>query len=140
VRNYRRDLVVIRHYAYLDVASASAVWDHRRLNEALADRGNRDVGIETIARILVANRCIDPTAKSQTLPWFRRTTLPWLLNVDARSINASRIFRELTVIEQHRERICEHLYTHMRRHQPESLRSVFYDLSSTTLSSCVCSM
>lgn len=132
------DLVVTRHYAYLDVASASAVWDHWRLNEAFADRGNRDVGIETIARILVVNRCIDPAAKSQTPQWFRRTTLPWLLNVDPQSINASRIFRELTVIEQHKERICEHLYTQMTRHQPESLRSVFYDLSSTTFSGTRC--
>jgi hypothetical protein len=132
------ELIVTRHYAYLDVASASAVWDHWRLNEAFAERGNRDVEIETIARILVVNRCIDPAAKSQTPQWFRRTTLPWLLNVDPQHINASRIFRELTVIEQHKERICEHLYTQIRRHQPESLRSVFYDLSSTTFSGTRC--
>jgi hypothetical protein len=70
------ELIVTSHYAYLDVASASAVWDHWRLNEVFAARGNRDVGIETIARILVVNRCIDPAAKSQTPQWFRRTTLP----------------------------------------------------------------
>ena len=132
------ELVVTRHYAYLDVASANAVWDHWRLNEAFAERGNRDVEIETIARILVVNRCIDPAAKSQTPQWFRRTTLPWLLNVDPQHINASRIFRELTAIEQHKERICEHLHTQIRRHQPESLRSVFYDLSSTTFSGTRC--
>jgi transposase len=132
------ELVVTRHYAYLDVASASAVWDHWRLNEAFADRGNRDVGIETIARILVVNRCIDPAAKSQAPLWLRNTALPWLLNLNPHSINASRIFRELTVIEQHKERICEHLYTQMKRHQPESLSSVFYDLSSTTFSGSRC--
>jgi hypothetical protein len=55
------------------------------------------VGIETIARIPVMNRCIDPAAKSQTPQWFRRTMLPWLLNVDPQRLNASRIFRALTV-------------------------------------------
>jgi transposase len=132
------DLVVTRHYAYLDVASASAVWDHWRLDEAFSDRGNRDVGIETIARLLVVNRCIDPAAKSQAPLWFRSTALPWLLKVDPPSIDASRIFRELTVIEQHKERICEHLYSQMRQHQPQSLSSIFYDLSSTTFSGSRC--
>jgi hypothetical protein len=104
------DLVVNRHYAYLDVATANAIWDDWQLDDAFPARGNRDVGIETIARILTINRCIDPAAKSQTPHWFRSTTLPWLLQVSAESVNPSRIFRELTVIEQHKEAICNHLY------------------------------
>jgi transposase len=132
------DLVVNRHYAYLDVATANAIWDDWQLDDAFPARGNRDVGIETIARILTINRCIDPAAKSQTPHWFRSTTLPWLLQVSAESVNPSRIFRELTVIEQHKEAICNHLYNRMRRSQPQSLDSVFYDLSSTTFTGSHC--
>ena len=91
------DLVVTRHYAYLDVASASAVWDHWRLNEAFAEHGNRDVGIETIARILVVNRCIDPAAKSQAPLWLRNTALPWLLNLNPHSINASDVDKAIAL-------------------------------------------
>ncbi len=132
------DLVVTRRYAYLDVAVANAAWDHWQLDEAFAARGKKDVGVETIARILTVNRCIDPAAKSQAPHWFRNTALPWLLQVNPERVNSSRIFRELTVIEQHKEAICKHLHTHMKRRQPQSLDSVFYDLSSTTFTGSRC--
>lgn len=132
------DLSVVRHYAYLDVATANACWDHWQLDDVFPPRNNKDVGVATIARILTVNRCIDPTTKSQTPHWFRGTALPWLLQMNPESVNASRIFRELTVIEQHKDAICKHLHAQMRRHQPESLNSVFYDLSSTTFTGSHC--
>ncbi|MCP4289840.1 MAG: IS1634 family transposase [Gammaproteobacteria bacterium] len=132
------DLVVTRHYAYLDVATSNALWDYWQLDEAFPARGNRDIGSETIARILTVNRCIDPATKSQIPHWFRSTALPWLLQVSSESVNPSRIFRELTVIEQYKESICSHLYTKMRQRQPASLDSVFYDLSSTTFTGSRC--
>ena len=132
------DLSVVQHYAYLDVATANACWDHWQLDDAFPPRGNRDVGVATIARILTVNRCIDPATKSQTPHWFRSTALPWLLQVIPESVNTSRIFRELTVIEQHKDAICKHLYTQMRDNRPESLSSVFYDLSSTTFTGARC--
>jgi hypothetical protein len=69
------DLVVTRHYAYLDVATSNALWDYWQLDEAFPARGNRDIGSETIARILTVNRCIDPATKSQIPHWFRSTPL-----------------------------------------------------------------
>lgn len=132
------DLSVIRHYAYLDVATANACWDHWQLDDAFPACGNRDVGVATIARILTINRCIEPATKSQTPRWFRGTALPWLLQVSLESVNTSRIFRELAVIEQHKDAISKHLYTQMRRNQPESLNLVFYDLSSTTFTGARC--
>jgi len=119
------DLVVTRHYAYLDVATANALWDDWQLDKAFSARGNRDVGVETITRILTINRCIDPATKSQTPHWFSRTALPWLLQISPEQVNPSRIFRELTIIEQHKEAICDHLYAKMQRRQPQSLDSIF---------------
>ena len=132
------DLVVTRHYAYLDVATANALWDDWQLDKAFCVRGNRDVGIETIARILTLNRCIDPATKSQAPHWFHHTALPWMLQVSPEQVNPSRIFRELTVIEQHKESICNHLYTQMQRRQAESTDAIFYDLSSTTFTGTRC--
>lgn len=132
------ELVVTAHYAYLDVATANALWDDWQLDKAFSTTGKRDVGVEIIARILTLNRCIDPATKSQAPHWFRGTALPWLLNVSPEQVNPSRIFRELTVIEQHKEAICQHLYSQMQQRQPQSMDSIFYDLSSTTFTGTRC--
>jgi transposase len=132
------DLKVIEHFAYLDVATANAIWDEWRLDEIFQGNGKRDVEIENIARILTVNRCIDPVSKSQTSEWFSKTTLSWILDVKTDSINASRIFRELEVIENHKEAICQHIFKLLCRRNVQSMKSVFYDLSSTTFSGSRC--
>jgi len=132
------DLVVTEHYAYLDVAVVSAIWDYWNLDEVFNPSKKKYVDTSTIARILSINRCIDPMAKSKTPEWFKTTALPWLLNVNPEQINASRIFRELNDIEQHKEMICQHIYQKMKSDDPDSLGSVFYDLSSTTFSGSKC--
>lgn len=132
------DISVTTHYAYLDVSAANAIWDEWGLDGVFPSNDKRTVTVATIARILTVNRCIDPAAKSQTPEWFRSTALPWLLDVNPDQINVSRIFRELTVIESHKEAICKHLFNRMRRDNPDSMSSVFYDLSSTTFTGCRC--
>lgn len=132
------DLVVIEHYAYLDVAVANTLWDEWKLNDIFKDNGKRNVAIATIARILAVNRCIDPASKSQTPEWFRTTALPWIVDVDPDLVNPSRIFRELAAIEELKEAICDHLFALIKQWNPDSIKSVFYDLSSTTFSGSRC--
>ncbi len=132
------DIVVTDHFAYLDVAAANAVWSYWKLDGVFQDNGKRSVEIANIARILTVNRCIDPVSKSQTPEWFHGTALPWMLGVDVDSVNPSRIFRELEAIENHKEKICRHLFQTMTRDDPKSMRSVFYDLSSTTFTGSRC--
>ena len=128
------DICVTDHYAYLDVAVANALWDEWGLDHIFKGDGKRDISIATIARILTINRCIDPAAKSKAPEWFRCTALPWILDVNTNQINPSRIFRELIVIEKHKEAICKYLFTRMNRDNPQAMESVFYDLSSTSIS------
>ena len=132
------DVVVTHHYAYLDVAVANAVWDRWELDTVFRHEGKRAIRLATVARILTLNRCIAPSAKSKTPDWFRDTALPWLLHLAPKSLNSSRIFRELVAIEQHKEALCQHLYSQMRRLYPEAMKLVFYDLSSTTFSGTHC--
>lgn len=134
------DIVVTNHFAYLDVSVANAVWNCWKLDGVFQANGKRNVEIANIARILTVNRCIDPVSKSQTPKWFRSTALPWMLDIDIDSINPSRIFRELKVIENHKEKICMHLFQTMTRDNPKSMQSVFYDLSSTTFSGTCCTI
>lgn len=132
------DIVVTDHFAYLDVAAANAVWDQWRLDEVFQDSGKRDVEIVNIARILAVNRCIDPVCKSQTPEWFSKTALQWTLDIKADSINSSRIFRELEAIENHKEAICKHIFKILTRENARTMKSVFYDLSSTTFTGSRC--
>jgi hypothetical protein len=64
--------------------------------------------------------------------------LQWLLDIDASLINTSRIFRELEVIENHKEAICNHPFTKISQVFPNSMSSIFYDLSSTTFTGSRC--
>jgi len=132
------DIVVTHHYSYLDVAVVNELWDQWKLDDVFHSDGKRSLGVATIAKILTINRCIDPGAKSQTPEWFRDTALHWLLDIDTGLINVSRIFRELEVIESHKESICNHLYAKICQDFPNSIKSIFYDLSSTTFTGSHC--
>ncbi|MFQ5821981.1 MAG: IS1634 family transposase [Candidatus Heimdallarchaeota archaeon] len=133
-------ICVEKHYAYLDVAIANAIWDECRLDMVFKNDGKRSVSIATIARILTINRCIDPAAKSKAPEWFRETALPWMLSINPSEINPSRIFRELAVIESHKEAICKYLFTQLTQSDPASMKSLFYDLSSTSFEGTKCKL
>jgi transposase len=132
------NIIVAEHFSYLDVAAVNAIWDYWKLDDVFINNGRRDVSISTIARVLTVNRCIDPVSKSQTTEWFRQTVLPWLLGIDKEFVNTSRIFRELELIEKHKEVISEHIFNLLNRRHPESMKSFFYDLSSTTFTGSRC--
>lgn len=132
------DIIVTRHFAYLDVCAANAIWDEWELDKIFYKDGKRSLGIAAIARILTLNRSIDPLAKSQTPEWFCSTALPWMLDITPSLVNSSRIFRELAAIEDHKENICKHLFKKIIDNDPDSMKSVFYDLSSTTFTGSRC--
>jgi len=132
------DITVTSHIAYLDIATINAVWDYWKLDTIFQDRSRRDVGLSSIAKILAINRCVDPASKSQIPRWFKKTALPWLLDIKAGSVNSSRIFRELEAIEEKKEAICSHLFGLMSKRDPSAMKSIFYDLSSTTFSGSRC--
>jgi len=134
------DIIVTDHFGYLDVALASSIWDFWSIDTIFHDNGKRDVSLAKIARILSVNRCIDPVCKSKIPEWFASTALPWLLDVAPELINSSRIFRELDAIESLKESICEHLFKIIDLKYPNSMRSVFYDLSSTTFTGSRCTL
>jgi transposase len=133
------DIVTTSHYAYLDVAVVSAVWDEWQLDSVFPNNDSKkEVKVADIAKILSINRSIDPVAKSQTPQWFKTTALPWMLNIKESLFNTSRVFRELTAIEQRKEAICDHLFKLIKRNYPDSLKQVFYDLSTTTFTGSRC--
>lgn len=132
------DIDVQKHYKYLDLAVVNQIWEEWKLDKAFSCLSDSDVDLCTIARILTINRCTDPTSKSQVVDWFERTWLSNLLKVSQEKINASRIFRDLDRIEDCKEQICHHLYNSIKKRNPASMQSFFYDLSSVTFSGTKC--
>lgn len=132
------DIEVLKHYKYLDLAAVNHIWEEWSLDKPFTGHPNKEVELSKIARILTINRCIEPTSKSQVVDWFQGTWLAHLLKVDHEKVNVSRIFRDLSYIEDCKEQICKHLYENLNRRTPDSMQSFFYDLSSATFSGSKC--
>lgn len=127
--------------SHLDVAvilEAWNFWDLNRVFDSASDKKQRSVPLSSIASILAANRCLNPASKSRVSPWVQKTTLPFLLNLFPEEINPSRIFRELIPIEDCKDKISQHLCQKMLETFPEDMKSLFYDLSSTTFTGGRC--
>jgi hypothetical protein len=126
---------------YLDLAVALEAWNSWELN-AVFDQSDkdakRDVPLSSIAALLAINRCIKQSSKSRVPAWATKTALPFLLNIPMPEINASRIFRELTSIEACKDHLTHHLCRKMQEVAPETMKSLFYDLSSTTFTGSKC--
>lgn len=134
------DIAVLSHKSFLDVCVAAQAWDDWGLDRAFPGKGKRIVDVAKIAKLLVINRNVDPGAKSSVPKWAKSTILPDLLGIPPSSLNASRIFRELEVIEDCKDEIASLIFTKLRRDDPDSFKLVFYDLSSSRFHGSKCSL
>lgn len=135
-------MVVQSSRAYLDVAVILEVWNAWGLSQvfdSVCPEKKRSLPLSSIAALLTINRCVNPSTKSRVPTWVERTTLPLLLNIKLPDFSPSRIFRELSAIEACKDQISKHLCERILQADPESMTSLFYDLSSTTFvgSKCV---
>lgn len=129
---------VERSQSYLDVAVVLKTWNAWGLGQIFTRKGNHEVSLDAVAAALTINRCVDPLSKVKVSEWFRDTALPYLMGVDPEKMNSSRIFRELTSIEAVKDKLCDHIYQTIFKTDPDSLKSVYYDLSSTTFTGTKC--
>jgi transposase len=135
------DIIVTSSRNYLDVAVLKEIWDFWDLDAVFDEtvrRKNRNHLLSVVASALAINRCVDPSSKSRVPFWYERTALPVIQCIPPSAMNSSRIFRELSCIEECRIRLCKHLYQKMIATFPEAMQRLFYDLSSTTFSGTRC--
>lgn len=131
----------LNHYAYLDIAVINEIWNELELDTPFNSEplgSDKTIRLSDIARILTINRCINPSSKFKIPEWVKTTWLPWMLDINSEQINPSCIYRSLIPIEDSKERICKHLFALLERIYPESMNTIFYDLSSTTFSGTKC--
>ena len=132
------DLFFEDHWHYLDVAFLNHLWDEEwglskifPLPEETSKTRKKDISTGDVAKILTFYRCLDPGSYLSAVDWFYTTACDLILEIDGTHFNESRIYRELTVIEQQKEKIEQWLYKSLKSSDEESMRMIFYDLTDS---------
>jgi transposase len=132
------DLLFVDHWHYLDVVFLNHLWDEEwgfsklfPLPEETSKTRKKDISTRDIAKVLTFYRCLDPGSYRSAVDWFNTTACDLILGIDGTHFNESRIYRELTVIEQQKEKIEQYLYEKLKSSDEESMQIIFYDLSDS---------
>ncbi|MBN1323778.1 MAG: hypothetical protein JW986_07255, partial [Methanotrichaceae archaeon] len=132
------DLLFQDHWRYLDVAFLNHLWDNEwglsnifPLPEETSKTKKKDISTTDVAKVLTFYRCLNPGSYLSAVEWFGTTACDRILGIDENHFNESRIYRELSVIDQQNELIEQWLYQTLMEQHKESMRIIFYDLSDS---------
>ncbi|MCP4400077.1 MAG: hypothetical protein GY801_22570 [bacterium] len=100
----------------------------------------KEIPTADIAKILSVIRYVRPCSKHLSTELYRETCLPQLTRVPEGSYNTTRVFRELTAIEQRREALGTHIFELALQRGETDGDVVFYDLSSGNITGLRCVM
>lgn len=116
------DLVVTKHFAYLDIVSLHHLWQYWAFDEFFkTDRW---------IKAMVLNRCINPVAKIKIQDWLGKTVLPALLDFDPNSFSAYDVYRELDRLTERESDLQSFLYRQLQSRSPDLSDVFFYDITS----------
>lgn len=134
-----KKLSVQNSYEYLPCAVGLHFWNYWNLSTVFNKNTNRkEVSTSDIALILTTLRFVQTCSKSYTAKLYRETTLPLLTEISPSLYNNARIFRELEVIEGHREELGKHIFEFAKNKSYTRGELLFYDLSSGNLTGLRC--
>jgi transposase len=132
------DMLFKDHWQYLDIAFLNHLWGEKwglsklfPLPEDTSKTRKKDISTGDIAKILTFYRCLNPGSYRSAIDWFKTTVCDLILGIDGTHFNESRIYRELTMIEEQKEKIEQYLYETLKSSDEESMRIIFYDLSDS---------
>jgi len=140
------DLLFIDHWHYLDVVFLNHLWESWGLSKPFplpqdsSKTREKDISTGDVAKVLTFYRCLDPGSYLSAVDWFNTTACDLILGIDGTCFNESRIYRELTVIEQQKEKIEQYLYETLKSSDEESMRIIFYDLSDSYFEGSSCQL
>jgi len=141
------DLLFEDHWHYLDVAFLNHLWENEwglselfPLPKENSINRKKDISTSDIAKILTFYRCLDPRSYLNAVDWFKTTACDLIIGIDKAHFNDSRIYRELTSIEQQKEKIEQWLYETLKERDNASMRMVFYDLSDSHFEGTKCEL
>ena len=123
------------HWRYLDIAFLGKIWDDWNFSSvfsASSKKGkDKDISTADVAKILASYRCLDPGSYLYATEWFKETAWSMMLKIDENKFNDSRIYRELTGIENKKEDIEKYIYRTLKAKDEESFYMIYYDLSDS---------
>jgi transposase len=133
------DLLFENHYRYLDIAFLNHLWDQEwkglssifPTSEETSNTRQKEISTADIAKLLTFYRCLDPGSYLSAVEWFETTTCNLLFDMEPGQVNESRFYRELTAIENQKEKIEQWLYQTLKNRNEKSMRIVFYDLTDS---------
>jgi len=141
------ELLFEDHWRYLDVAFLNHLWDKEwdlssifPLPEETSKTRRKEISTADVAKILTIYRCLDPGSYLSAVEWLGTTACDSIIGIDGGYFNESRIYRELTAIEQQKEAIEQWLYQKLMDRSKESMRIIFFDLSDSYFEGQECTL
>jgi len=141
------ELLFEDHWRYLDVAFLNHLWDKEwglssifPLPEETSKSRIKEISTADVAKILTIYRCLNPGSYLSAVEWLGTTSCDSIIEIDGEHFNESRIYRELTAIEQQKEAIEQWLYQKLMDRSEESMRIIFFDLSDSYFEGQQCSL
>ena len=141
------ELLFEDHWRYLDVAFLNHLWDNEwglssifPLPEETSKTRRKEISTADVAKILAIYRCLDPGSYLSAVEWLGTTACDNIIGIDGEHFNESRIYRELTAMEQQKEAIEQWLYQKLMDRSEESMRIIFFDLSDSYFEGQQCSI
>ena len=141
------DIIFEDRWDYLDIAFLNHLWDKEwglsevfPLPDETSNKRKKDIPSADVAKILTFCRCLNPGSYFSAVEWFRTTSCNHIIGINETHFNDSRIYRELTVIEQQKKKIEQWLYQTLKKRNEESMRVIFYDLSDSYFEGIKCTL
>jgi len=141
------DIIFEDRWDYLDIAFLNHLWDKEwglsdvfPLPDKTSNKRKKDIPSADVAKILTFCRCLNPGSYFSAVEWFGTTSCNHIIGINGTHFNDSRIYRELTVIDQQKKKIEQWLYQTLKKRNEESMRVIFYDLSDSYFEGRKCTL
>ena len=128
------------HWRYLDIAFLGKIFDDWELSDVFPYSKDKDIQTADIVKILTSYRSLDPGSYLYSTEWLKETAWSMILKIDENKFNDSRIYRELTEIENKKEYIERHIFNTLKLKDEESFSVIYYDLSVSSFEGRKCAL
>ncbi len=122
------DVVVKKHYRFLDVAVMDYFWRQFELDSFFFGA--------PYAEAMAINRCLDPLTKIHIKQWVEATVLPRLLKTEFP--DEYEVYRALDQIDKREDELQQHLYRQYIKLGYTAGNTVFYDITSSYFEGTKC--
>ena len=123
------DVVVKKHFRYLDVMVLDYFWQQWGLNGFFKD--------VPYAEAMVVNRCLEPKSKIKVHSWVQKTVLPRLVSIGSEDSEYA-VYQALDKIANMEGELQSYLYDILKQKGKDVEKTIFYDITSSYFEGTKC--